>query len=107
MTLDAPKSGLRDVWANPLESDMRFFFRRQNGCFHAVPEIIKDPAPGLTSPLAFFKRKTVNAIIFSDFALAFFKRQCKVIHQLLHGGVPVSTGRAERQLHVEDDRWPR
>ena len=28
-------------------------------------------------------------------------------YQLLHGGVPVSTGRAERQLHVEDDRWPR
>ncbi len=29
------------------------------------------------------------------------------MYQLLHGGVPVSTGRAERQLHVEDDRWPR
>ena len=30
-----------------------------------------------------------------------------LIVSLLHGGVPVSTGRAERQLHTEDDRWPR
>ena len=45
---------------------------------------------------------------FFGFPACFFRRTVySLIQRLLHGGVPVSTGRAELQLHVEDDRWPR
>ena len=47
-------------------------------------------------------------VVFLLLKLVFSGLWCIVYFvNLLHGGVPVSTGRAERQLHTEDDRWPR